>query len=121
MLASICVAQSVKADESPLICGFGKIPDLVQVVRGIECVANARVKVTGAVVSGGECPDPIAYMSAANRIRKNSGSPDFAAFRDFRRTYVAGEKFIIGVPKSCEPVSYTIITPGADLTWQVKQ
>jgi hypothetical protein len=119
-LFAILDAPASKADESPLACGFGKIPDMVEVIRGIECTVNARVTVVRAVLNGGECTDPIVYMSQANRYRKNLGSPDFAAYKDFRRTYIAGEKFKIGVPENCDLYSYTIVTQGADLTWQVK-
>ncbi len=113
-------SSAAGAVDSPLSCGFGNVALLLRSVRGIECTANRTVKVTGAMLNGGACEDPVKLMSRMNLEAKRSGSPDFASLRDFRKTYAEGAKFIVAVPTDCDLTSYTISIDGYDLTWPVR-
>jgi hypothetical protein len=108
------------AADTPLACGFGNVAQMLRTVRAIECTVSRSVTVTGATLNGGECEDPVKVMSRMNLEGRRSGSPDFLALRDFRKSYVEGDKFIVAVPKDCDLTSFTISIEGYDLTWPVR-
>jgi hypothetical protein len=108
------------AADTPIACGFGNVALMLRTVRAIECTVGRSVKVTGAALNGGACEDPVTFMSRANLEGRRSGAPDFMALRDFRKTYVEGDKFIVAVPKDCDLTSFTISIEGYDLTWPVR-
>lgn len=119
--ATLRGAGPAVAGDGPLACGFGRVAGLLEVTRGIECnVIAKRLTVKDVTINGGACESPIAYMARVNKSRRRSGVPDFANFRDFRKTYVAGEKFMVAVPEECDVYAYTISVEGADLTFRAR-
>ncbi len=118
---ALCLsAGSAAGEEGAITCGFGRVERMLDSFRGIECQVNTKVTVKTARLNDGACESPASYMHRVNESGRSSGLPDFAAFKDFRRTYIAGEKFVLAVPVDCDVYSYTISLEGADLTWRVK-
>lgn len=110
----------LSAQEAPIVCGLGDMSGLREKRQVIQCDVKIKITVTDALLNDKKCEAPIAYQMRLNSYHKKAGLPAFADFKDFRRSYFAGESFYFAIPDNCFVETYTIVAGEKEFTWSLK-
>ena len=116
----LCGSLGLSAQDAPIACGLGDMSGLREKRQVIQCDVKTKVTVTDAIINDKKCELPITYQMRINSYHKQAGIPDFADFKDFRKSYFAGESFYFAIPDNCLVETYAIIAGQQEYTWAVK-